>query len=41
MMIGSDLSTAPHTADYDVDERCLAIGTETVVRAFYRLMKGA
>lgn len=39
MMIGSDLSTAPHTANYDVDEKCLAIGTETVVRAFYKIMK--
>ena len=39
MMIGSDLSTMPHTAGFDVDERCLAIGTEVVVRAFYNLMK--
>ena len=39
MMIGSDLSTAPHTANFDVDEKSLSIGTETVVRAFYNIMK--
>ena len=39
MMIGSDLSTAPHTDKFDVDEKAMAIGLETVVRAFYNLMK--
>ena len=39
MMIGSDLSNAPHTADFDVDEKSLSIGTETVVRAFYNILK--
>ena len=39
MMIGSDLSTAPHTDKFDVDEKSMAIGLETVVRAFADLMK--
>lgn len=39
MMIGSDLSTAPHTDKFDVDERAMAIGLETVVRAFSNLMQ--
>lgn len=39
MMIGSSLSTAPHTANYDLDEDCLAIGTETVIRAFLKLLQ--
>lgn len=39
MMIGSDLSNAPHTDKFDVDEKAMAIGLETVVRAFFDLMK--
>lgn len=38
MMIGSDLSTCPHTDKFDVDEKAMAIGLETVVRAFVDLM---
>lgn len=38
MMVGSDLSTAPHTDKFDVDEKAMAIGLETVVRAFSALM---
>jgi len=38
MMVGSDLSTCPHTDKFDVDEKAMAIGLETVVRAFTDLM---
>ena len=39
MMVGSNLSTAPHTDKFDVDENAMAIGLETVVRAFSKIME--